>query len=76
MALQIAQSNKEIRRLFETYTRKNLNSTDIKSRIYSGSISEEIFTENIVTLIEPICHSAKNLGFMEWVNRGFITSVF
>lgn len=48
MALQIAQSNKEIRRLFETYTRKNLNSTDIKSRLYSGEISEEIFTENRV----------------------------
>ncbi|SHJ71952.1 HNH endonuclease domain-containing protein [Parasporobacterium paucivorans] len=75
MALQIAQSNKEIKRLFETYTRKNLNSTDIKSRLYSCEISEEIFTENMVTLIEPICHSAKNLGFMEWVNRGFITSV-
>lgn len=75
MALQIAQSNKEIKRLFETYTRKNLNSTDIKSRLYSGSISEENFTENMVTLIEPICHSAKNLGFMEWNNRGFITSV-
>lgn len=75
MALQIAQSNKEMKRLFETYTRKNLNSTDIKSRLYSGSISEENFTENMVTLIEPICHSATNLGFMEWNNRGFITSV-
>jgi SAM-dependent methyltransferase len=75
MALQIAQSNKEIKRLFETYTRKNLNSTDIKSRLYSGEISEDIFTKNMVTLIEPICHSAKNLGFMEWNNRGFITSV-
>ena len=75
MAFQIAQNNKEVKRLFETYTRKNLNNTDLKSRLYSGGISEEIFTENMVTLIEPICQSAKNLGFMEWVNRGFVTSV-
>jgi hypothetical protein len=74
MALQIAQNNKEMKRLFETYTRKNMNSTDIKSRLYSGSISEENFTENMVILIEPICHSATNLGFKEWNNREFITS--
>lgn len=75
MAFQIAQNNKEIKRLFETYTRKNMNNTDLKSRLYSSGISEEIFTENMVTLIEPICQSAKNLGFMEWENRGLITSV-
>lgn len=69
MALQIAQSNKEIKKLFDAFTRKNLNNTDLKSRLYSGGISEEVFTENMVTLIEPICQTAKNLGFMEWNNR-------
>ena len=76
MAFQIVQSNKEIKKLFETFTRKNLNSTDLKNRLYSDDISEELFTENMVTLIEPICQSAKNLGFMEWKNRGFCTSLF
>ena len=76
MAFQIVQSNKEIKKLFETFTRKNLNSTDLKKRLYSDDISEELFTENMVTLIEPICQSAKNLGFMEWKNRGFCTSLF
>ncbi|SFR57853.1 HNH endonuclease domain-containing protein [Anaeromicropila populeti] len=76
MALQIAQRNKEIKKLFDAYTRKNLNNTDLKRRLYSGGISEEIFTENMVSLIEPICQSAKNLGFMEWKNRGLVTSVF
>lgn len=75
MAFQIAQSNKEIKKLFDVFTRKNLNNTDLKSRLYSGGVSEELFTENMVTLIEPICQTAKNLGFMEWKNRGFVTSV-
>ncbi len=75
MAFQIAQSNKEIKKLFDVFTRKNLNNTDLKSRLYSGGVSEELFTENMVTLIEPICQTAKNLGFMEWNNIGFVTSV-
>ncbi len=75
MAFQIAQSNKEIKKLFDVFTRKNLNNTELKSRLYSGGISEKLFTENIMTLIEPICQTAKNLGFMEWKNRGFVTSV-
>lgn len=73
-AFQISQSNKEIKKLFDTFTRKNLNNTDLKNRLYSGGISEELFTENMVTLIEPICQTANNLGFKEWNNRGFITS--
>jgi hypothetical protein len=74
-AMRIAQSNKELGKLFERYIRKNLNSPDLKRRLYSKDISEVTFLENMHDLIHPICLSAKNLGFMEWENRGFVADI-
>ncbi|WP_169823567.1 HNH endonuclease domain-containing protein [Anaerobium acetethylicum] len=68
-AFRIAQSNKEIGKLFQKYKRKNLNNPDLEGRLYSTEISEEAFIKNMDTLIQPICQSAKNQGFMEWENR-------
>lgn len=69
-AFRIAQSNKETWKLFKKYKRKNLNDPDLERRLYSKDISEEVFSTNMYNLIVPICQSAKNLGFMEWENRG------
>lgn len=68
-AFRIAQSNKEIGKLFQKYKRKNLNNPDLEGLLYSTEISEEAFLKNMDTLIQPICQSAKNQGFMEWENR-------
>lgn len=74
-AFQIANSNKEIGRLFLKYKRKNLNSQDVEGRLYRKNISEREFHEYMFSMISPMHQSARNIGFIEWGNRGVIPSM-
>ncbi len=68
-AFRIAQSNKEIWRLFQKYQRKNLNNHDAANKLYSSEVSQNEFYRNMRSILIPIGQSAKNLGFTDWENR-------
>ena len=70
-AFQIANSNKEIRKVFMKYKRKNLNSQDVDQKLYRKDISEKEFQDNMCSIISPIYQSAKNVGFTDWDDRNY-----
>ena len=54
------------RLLFEKCARENLNSEEVRYRLYQSDQTEEHFSNQLEALMIPIYESAKNMGFKEW----------
>ena len=53
--------------LFHKCARENLNSEEIRYRLYRSGQTEEQFTRQLEEILLPVYESAKNMGFREWV---------
>ena len=49
--------------------RENLNSEEIRYRLYRSGQTEEQFTRQLEEIMLPIYESAKNMGFREWIYK-------
>lgn len=66
MYLLTAQDEKASQ-LFNKCARENLNSEEIRFRLYQPGQSTEHFANQLEEIMLPICDSARNMGFREWV---------
>ena len=60
-------SDTKAERLFEKCAKENLNSDDVKYRLYKQGQTEQHFTNQLEKLLLPIYESARNMGFRKWV---------
>lgn len=69
MALGIAESNVQIKKLFKLYLDNNLNDSSIRVDLYTKVVSESEYEEGILKIIEPLYLSAQNAGYTPWDKR-------
>lgn len=68
-ALMIANSNKDIDKLFQKFLDSNLNSEEVRTKLYNQTVTFNEFETSMKTIIHPIYLSARNVGFELWNNR-------
>lgn len=54
---------------FEKCAKENLNSEEIRHRLYRPGQSEELFINQLEEILLPVYESARNMGFREWVYK-------
>ncbi len=69
-AYVFTEKNEKAKHLFEKCARENLNSEEIKFRLYKPGQTEEYFKDQLSEIILPIYEAARNLGFKEWMYKG------
>lgn len=69
VALALAEENKQIKKLLDSYLNHNLNDMTTKAELYSKNIDEGEYKDGIFKIIEPLYMSAQNAGYKKWVNR-------
>ncbi|MBE6045470.1 MAG: HNH endonuclease [Clostridiales bacterium] len=68
-AYLLVEQDAKAKQLFEKCSRENLNSEEIRFRLYRSGQTREHFTGQLEEILLPIYESAKNMGFREWVYR-------
>ena len=53
--------------LFQKCAKENLNSEEIRHRLYRPGLSEQVFTNQLEEILLPVYESARNMGFRNWV---------
>ena len=66
-AYQIVGEDEKAKELFHKCARENLNSEEIKQRLYRPGQSEQSFTNQLEEILLPVYESARNMGFRNWV---------
>ena len=66
-AYLLVEGDAKAKQLFEKCSRENLNSEDIRFRLYRSGQTKEHFTGQLEEILLPVYESAKNMGFREWV---------
>lgn len=69
VAIGLAEENKQIKKLLNSYLNHNLNDITTKTELFSKSIDVDEYKEGIFKIIEPLYLSAQNAGYKQWVNR-------
>ncbi len=69
IAIGLAEENKQIKKLLDSYLNHNLNDTTIRLELYTKSIDENEYTDGLIKIIEPLYMSAQNAGYKLWTNR-------
>ena len=62
----LTNEDAKAKQLFEKCSRENLNSEDIRFRLYRPGQSREHFTGQLEEIMLPVYESARNMGFREW----------
>ena len=60
-------SDEKAAKLFHECAKENLNSDDVRYRLYRPGQSREQFTNQLEEVMHPVYESAKNMGFRQWV---------
>lgn len=68
-AYLLVEHDVKAKQLFEKCSRENLNSEDIRFRLYKSGQTREHFVGQLEEIMLPIYESAKNMGFREWVYK-------
>ena len=66
-AYLLLEQDEKAHKLFEKCSRENLNSDEIRYRLYKPGQSPDNFTNQLEEILLPVYESAKNMGFREWV---------
>ena len=66
-AYLLVEHDEKAGHLFHKCIRENLNSEEIRYRLYRSGQTEEQFTRQLEEILLPVYESAKNMGFREWV---------
>ena len=66
-AYLLVESDAKAKVLFEKCSRDNLNSEEIRYRLYKEGQTQEHFANQLEEILLPIYDSAKNMGFRKWV---------
>ena len=66
-AYKMTDKDVQIRHLFEKCKKENLNSDEIRYRLYRPDQTYGAFAEQLEEIILPVYESARNMGFAEWV---------
>lgn len=66
-AYLMLENDEKANQLFEKCSRENLNSEEIRYKLYQPGQTKNHFTNQLEEIMLPIYESAKNLGFREWV---------
>ena len=66
-AYLLVKEDAKAKHFFEKCARENLNSEDIRFRLYQSGQTREHFTGQLEEILLPVYESAKNMGFREWV---------
>ena len=66
-AYLLVEEDAKAKHFFEKCARENLNSEDIRFRLYRSGQTKEHFTGQLEDILLPVYESAKNMGFREWV---------
>lgn len=66
-AYLLTAQDEKASQLFNKCARENLNSEEIRYRLYQPGQSREHFANQLEEIMLPIYDSAKNMGFREWV---------
>lgn len=62
-----AENDETTERLFEKCAKENLNSDEVKYRLYKPGQTEQHFTNQLEEIMLPVYESARNMGFCKWV---------
>ena len=68
-AYTIVQNDDKAKHLFDKCVRENLNSEDIKYRLYHPGQSRDHFIGQLEDVLTPVYNSAHNMGFREWMYK-------
>ena len=68
-AYKLTQENKNIKGLFERCARENLNSEEVRQRLYRPGLDRTEFSGQLSEIMMPVYESARNMGFGEWEFR-------
>ena len=68
-AYLLVEQDSKAKQLFEKCSRENLNSEDIRFKLYQSGQTRERFTGQLEEILLPVYESAKNMGFREWVYK-------
>lgn len=66
-AYQMVNNDEKAEELFRKCARENLNSEEIKHRLYRTGQSKQEFTNLLEEILLPVYESARNMGFRNWV---------
>lgn len=66
-AYLLVEHDEKARQLFAKCAKENLNSEEIRFRLYKPGQTQEEFTNQLEEILLPIYDSARNMGFREWV---------
>lgn len=69
VAIGLAEENKQIKKLLDSFLNYNLNDTTTRVELYTMNIGEDEYKEGIFRILEPLYMSAQNAGYKKWVNR-------
>ena len=68
-AYLLVESDVKAKTLFTKCSKENLNSEEIRYRLYRSGQSQEHFTNQLEEILLPVYESARNMGFREWVYK-------
>lgn len=66
-AYMLVEQDAKAKQLFEKCSRENLNSEEIRYRLYQPGQTIDHFAGQLEEILLPVYESAKNMGFREWV---------
>ena len=66
-AYLLVEHDEKANQLFRKCAKENLNSEEIRYRLYRSGQTEDEFTKQLEEILLPVYESAKNMGFREWV---------
>lgn len=69
VAIGLAEENKQIKKLLDSFLNYNLNDTTTRGELYTKNIGEDEYKEGIFRILEPLYMSAQNAGYKKWVNK-------